>query len=410
MSNTPQVRFKGFTDAWEQRKLLEVANFIRGSFPQPYTNPNFYDENGGKPFVQVGDIGMDLLLNDDTKAHISSFAESKSRFVKAGTVIVALQGSIEKSIGRTAITQYDAFVDRTILIFESYKIPIDKLFFAQTIKSLFEIEKEKAWGATISTITKEYLCDFVIGVPNLDEQKKLGEFFKNLDSLITLQQRKCDALQKFKKSMFQKMFPQNGESVPEIRFAGFTDAWEQRKLGECFAERTERSADGELIAVTINSGVVKAAEINRHDNSSEDKSNYKVVKIDDIAYNSMRMWQGASGFSRYNGILSPAYTVLIPQEGVNSHFFAYMFKLYYMIHEFEINSQGLTKDTWNLKYPALSPISIYMPKYEEQTKIADYFENLDHFITLHQRKLETLQKMKKSLLQKMFPPAGRAGV
>ena len=177
----------------------------------------------------------------------------------------------------------------------------------------------------------------------------------------------------------------NEQNVPQVRFKGFTDAWEQRKLGECFAERSERSADGELIAVTINSGVVKASDLNRHDNSSEDKSNYKVVRKNDIAYNSMRMWQGASGFSRYDGILSPAYTVLIPKEGVNSHFFAYMFKLYYMIHEFEINSQGLTKDTWNLKYPALSPISIFMPKYEEQTKIADYFEKLDTLITLHQR-------------------------
>ena len=157
-------------------------------------------------------------------------------------------------------------------------------------------------------------------------------------------------------------------------------------MGECFAERTERSADGELIAVTINSGVVKASELNRHDNSSEDKSNYKVVKVNDIAYNSMRMWQGASGYSRYNGILSPAYTVLIPQAEVCSRFFAYMFKCYDMIHEFEINSQGLTKDTWNLKYPALSPIHILMPKYEEQEKIADYLETLDTLLTLHQRK------------------------
>ena len=157
-------------------------------------------------------------------------------------------------------------------------------------------------------------------------------------------------------------------------------------MGECFAERSERSANGELIAVTINSGVVKASELNRHDNSSEDKSNYKVVKVNDIAYNSMRMWQGASGYSRYDGILSPAYTVLIPKSGVNSRFFAYMFKRYDMIHEFEINSQGLTKDTWNLKYPALSPIRIMMPEHEEQERIADYLENLDHLITLHQHK------------------------
>ena len=202
----PEIRFKGFTDAWEQRKLKDIASFIRGSFPQPYTNPDFYDENGGKPFVQVADIGMGLELNQDTKTHISRIAESKSRFVEAGTVIVALQGSIETSIGRTAITQYDAFVDRTILIFESYRIPIDKIFFAQSIKKLFQKEKEKAWGATISTITKEHLSDFILGIPSLDEQVKIGLFFKNIDNLITLHQRKLEKLKNIKKSMLGKMF------------------------------------------------------------------------------------------------------------------------------------------------------------------------------------------------------------
>lgn len=202
----PKLRLEGFTDAWEQRKLKDIASFIRGSFPQPYTNPDFYDENGGKPFVQVADIGMGLELNQDTKTHISRIAESKSRFVEAGTVIVALQGSIETSIGRTAITQYDAFVDRTILIFESYRIPIDKIFFAQSIKKLFQKEKEKAWGATISTITKEHLSDFILGIPSLDEQVKIGLFFKNIDNLITLHQRKCDALKNAKKFFLQNMF------------------------------------------------------------------------------------------------------------------------------------------------------------------------------------------------------------
>ena len=202
----PEIRFKGFTDAWEQRKLKDIASFIRGSFPQPYTNPDFYDENGGKPFVQVADIGMGLELNQDTKTHISRIAESKSRFVEAGTVIVALQGSIETSIGRTAITQYDAFVDRTILIFESYRIPIDKIFLAQSRKKLFQKEKEKAWGATISTITKEHLSDFILGIPSLDEQVKIGLFFKNIDNLITLHQRKLEKLKNIKKSMLGKMF------------------------------------------------------------------------------------------------------------------------------------------------------------------------------------------------------------
>ena len=178
----------------------------------------------------------------------------------------------------------------------------------------------------------------------------------------------------------------NKQNVPQVRFKGFTDAWEQRELGECFDERAERSAEGELIAVTINSGVVKASELNRHDNSSEDKSNYKVVRKNDIAYNSMRMWQGASGYSQYDGILSPAYTVAIPKENIDSVFFSYLFKCTDMIYQFQINSQGLTSDTWNLKFPAFSKIKVNVPKLEEQAQIGQYFTNLDHLITLHQRK------------------------
>ena len=198
----------------------------------------------------------------------------------------------------------------------------------------------------------------------------------------------------------------NKQNVPQVRFKGFTDDWEQRGLGECFDERAERSAEGELIAVTINSGVVKASELNRHDNSSEDKSNYKVVRKNDIAYNSMRMWQGASGYSQYDGILSPAYTVAIPKENIDSVFFSYLFKCTDMIYQFQINSQGLTSDTWNLKFPAFSKIKVNVPKLEEQSQIGSYFHTLDHLITLHQRKYDKLQVLKKAMLEKMFPKNG----
>lgn len=203
---TPKMRFTNFNESWEQRKLEDISTYIRGSFPQPYTNPKFYDEKDGKPFVQVADIGFDLKLNADTKAHISKLAEPKSRFVKAGKVIVALQGSIEKSIGRTAITQYDAYFDRTILIFEDYKIPVDKQYFAQVIKALFEREKERAWGATISTITKKHLNNFIIGVPSIEEQKQIGMFFKQLDNNIALHQEKLDKLFILKKAYLKMMF------------------------------------------------------------------------------------------------------------------------------------------------------------------------------------------------------------
>lgn len=193
---------------------------------------------------------------------------------------------------------------------------------------------------------------------------------------------------------------------PTIRFSGFTEGWEQRKLGDVFQERSERSGIGELISVTINSGVVKFNELDRHDSSSKDKSNYKKVEVGDIAYNSMRMWQGASGYSAYSGILSPAYTVLIPKEGTNSLFYSYMFKRDEMIQIFKKNSQGLTSDTWNLKFPTLNKIKIYAPTLREQIAISDVFGRLDHTITLHQHKLESLKETKKSMLQKMFPKKG----
>ena len=195
--------------------------------------------------------------------------------------------------------------------------------------------------------------------------------------------------------------------APAIRFKGFSDAWEQRKLGECFSERVESMPDGELISVTINDGIKKFSELGRHDNSNDNKSKYKKVCVGDIAYNSMRMWQGASGYSPYEGIVSPAYTVLSPNAGVFSRCIAYQFKLPQMIHTFQINSQGITSDNWNLKYPTLSEIEIYISKnVAEQKQIAEFFTSLDNLITLHQRKFEKLTNVKKSMLEKMFPQNG----
>ena len=154
--------------------------------------------------------------------------------------------------------------------------------------------------------------------------------------------------------------------------------------------------DGELISVTINDGIKKFSELGRHDNSNDNKSKYKKVCVGDIAYNSMRMWQGASGYSPYEGIVSPAYTVLSPNAGVFSRCIAYQFKLPQMIHTFQINSQGITSDNWNLKYPTLSEIEIYISKsVEEQKQIAEFFTSLDNLITLHQCKCDYLIRLKR---------------
>ncbi|EOB3484593.1 restriction endonuclease subunit S [Enterococcus faecium] len=201
-AKVPEIRFPGFTGDWEQRKLGQVANYRRGSFPQPYGNKEWYDGENSMPFVQVVDVGDNLRLVEDTKQKISELAQPKSVFVEEGKVVVTLQGSI----GRVAITQYPAYVDRTLLIFESYKAEMDEYYFAYVIQQLFEYEKTRAPGGTIKTITKEALSNFTISFPSIAEQKKLGKFFEQLDDTIALHQRKLDLLKETKKGFLQKMF------------------------------------------------------------------------------------------------------------------------------------------------------------------------------------------------------------
>lgn len=172
--------------------------------------------------------------------------------------------------------------------------------------------------------------------------------------------------------------------VPKLRFPGFTDLWEQRKLGEVFDERNEKGEQGELLSVTIGAGVVRTEDLERAVNTSDDRYNYKVVKKGDLIYNTMRMWQGACGSSLYTGIVSPAYTVLVPLAGNSSKFFAHYFKRKDLLYLFKRYSQGLTSDTWNLKFNVLKEIKICVPLIEEQYKIADFLEAYDSNLTLHQ--------------------------
>ena len=163
-----------------------MANYRRGSFPQPYGKSEWYDGDGAMPFVQVADVSDEMNLVENTKQKISMLAQPMSVFAGKNTVLVTLQGSI----GRVAIMQYGAFVDRTVLIFEKYKEKIDTTFWAYIVKQKFIDEARKAPGGTIKTITKEALSDFDLSIPNYKEQQQIGTFFKQLDNLITLHQRK----------------------------------------------------------------------------------------------------------------------------------------------------------------------------------------------------------------------------
>ena len=370
-----------FAVSWEQRKLGDVADLVGGGTPSTQ-NPEYWD--GDIDWYAPAEIANQIYVKtSQRKITEQGYDNSSAKLLPPGTVLFTSRAGI----GKTAILARKGCTNQGFQSIVPHKNELDTYFIFSRTEELKRYGELVGAGSTFVEVSGKQMAAMDLMLPStIQEQQMIGVFFKHLDNLITLHQRKYDKLTNVKKSMLEKMFPKNGSNVPEIRFKGFSDAWEQRKLGDCFTERVESMPDGELISVTINDGIKKFSELGRHDNSNDDKSKYKKVCVGDIAYNSMRMWQGASGYSSYEGIVSPAYTVLSPNSGINSKCLAYQFKLPEMIHTFQVNSQGITSDNWNLKYPVLSKIEIFVSKDEqEQAKIAEYFENLDNLITLHQR-------------------------
>jgi type I restriction enzyme S subunit len=191
--------------SWDAIKLSDLAKFRRGSFPQPYGLEKWYDEKNGFPFVQVYDVGDNYQLKNETKRKISLEAAELSVFIKKGTLILAIQGSIERSIGRMAITQYDAYIDRTLLIFQSFIKPADQKFILFTVFRLFQKEKENAHGSTIKTINKEQISGFLIALPPLSEQKKIAEILTSFDDKIDVLKEKKSDYQELKKGLMQQL-------------------------------------------------------------------------------------------------------------------------------------------------------------------------------------------------------------
>jgi type I restriction enzyme S subunit len=393
----PELRFKGYTDNWKQRKLSEILQERQNKTSDFKVNPlySLTIEDGVTPkteryersfLVQKEDSIFKIVcpnefVTNPMNFRFGSFGYNKNRFN------VSVSG------------YYDVFSidnDQCSSFWYSYfKTPTSLRKFDKVATGSL-IEKRRVKFSTLKEM--EFLEPLT-----MEEKQKIADYLEKLDNLITLHQCKLEKLQNMKKSCLQKMFPQNNEQVPEIRFEGFSSEWRKRTLGSCFDERVESMPDGELLSVTIGSGIKKFSDLDRHDNSNNDKSKYKKVCVGDIAYNSMRMWQGASGYSPYVGIVSPAYTVVKPNEGIDSQFFAYMFKKKDMTHLFEINSQGLTSDTWNLKYPAFSKIVVRVPDdIKEQKKIAEFLQNLDKMIMYAEQELELTKRIKKGCLQKMF--------
>ncbi|EAE5904187.1 restriction endonuclease subunit S [Listeria monocytogenes] len=380
----PRRRFEKFSNAddWEQRKLGDHAKYRRGSFPQPYGNKEWYDGEGAMPFVQVVDVTSKLTLVENTKQKISKLAQPKSVFVPKGKVIVTLQGSI----GRVAITQYDSFVDRTLLIFDDYEKETDERFWAYTIQKKFEIEKLKAPGGTIKTITKEALSSFDVHLPQFEEQQKIGILFKQLDDTIALHQRKLEKIKALKTAYLSEMFPAEGETKPKRRFAGFTDDWEQRKLEDILDVRSGRDYKH------LDSGDIPVYGT----------GGYMLSVGEALSYEEDAIGIGRKGTIDKPYILkAPFWTVdtlfyTVPKRDSDLNFIHSIFQ--------KINWKSKDESTGvpSLSKTTINAVSVFTPSCSEQKEIGTFFNKLDDTIALHQRKLKKLQNIKKAYLNEMF--------
>lgn len=398
----PQIQFSSSSEGWNISSYNEIGeNFKYGlSVPAiPFDGENKY--------LRITDIDDDTRIFDmkNLSSPGTDLSLANEYILTEGDITFARTGA---SVGKSYL--YDAKDGKIYFAGFLIKIGIKKNVCASFIFQNSLTNNFKRYINLVSQrsgqpgINIKELQAYKLYIPKtLEEQQKIASYFKSLDSLIQTTSKKLVSLKQIKDASLQSMFPQEGETVPKVRFKGFEGEWEKEKLGKLFKERIENNINGELLSVTINNGIIKASENGRFDNSNNDKSHYKVVKIGDIVYNTMRMWQGASGYSAYEGIVSPAYTVIIPQEQVFPLFFAYMFKTQSLINRFRIYSQGLTTDTWNLKFTGFSGIEVCFPKSKlEQQKIASYFYNLDKQISLQTQRLEKLKQIKAACLDKMF--------
>ena len=399
----PLIRFKGYTEDWEQRKLGEVYASIGNAFvgtatPYYVEQGHFYLESNN---IKDGQINRnsEIFINDEF------YEKQKDKWLHTGDIVMVQSGHV----GHAAVIpeELDNSAAHALIMFRRPKENIEPYFLNyqyQTNKSKKKIE-EITTGNTIKHILASDMQEFVVDLPNYPEQQKIGSYFQNLDNLITLHQRKCESLKKVKKSMLQKMFPKNGESVPEIRFAGFTDPWEQRKLGEVsssYSGGTPTAGKSEYYDGNI--PFIRSGEINEDKTElyiSElgfNSSSAAMVEKGDILYALYGATSGEVSISQIKGAINQAILAIKPNDNYDSRFIMQWLRK----QKQSIISTYLQGGQGNLSGNIVKSLKIDVTSLSEQQKIGSYFQSLDNLITLHQRKVEKLKEIKKSMLQKMF--------
>ena len=394
-SDAPAIRFKGFSDAWEQRKLDELGTIVTGSTPST-TNDAYYADDG-LLWVTPTDITKNITCESARK--LSASGQKVARVVPRNTILVTYIASIGKN---TMLANAGSFNQQIngLTPDENKYVP----YFLLTESVLWSAKmKVLAATGTLQIINRTEFSEIKTFLPSFDEQKRISQYFEKLDTLITLHQRKFEKLTNVKKSMLEKMFPQNGSSYPEIRFKGFTDPWEQRKLGEIgsvsmcrriFKEQTSETGDIPFYKIGT-FGADPDAFISR-ELFEEYKSKYPYPQKGDILISASGSIGRAVEFAGNNEYFQDSNIVWLNHDERLSNPFL---KCFYSVVKWAGIEGSTIKRLYN---DNILNTVICMPSVPEQKRIGLFFENLDNLITLHQRELEKLQNIKKSMLEKMF--------
>lgn len=399
----PKLRFPGFEDEWEQRKAADIADYSKGN---GYSKSNLVEV--GTPIILYGRLytKYQFVINE-----VDTFAVPKSGAVysQGNEVIVPASGETAEDIARAAAVEKSGVLlggDLNILRPLDF---INPLFLALAISS-GEPQKElakRAQGKAVVHIHNSDIQEVTVSYPTRTEQDQIVAVFRHLDHLITLHQRKLERFKQVKKGLLQKMFPKEGEKIPEIRFPGFTEDWEQRKLGaivEKYEYPVETPTDGYMrlgirshAKGTFHNYVEKGKEL-------ETAKMYRVA-ADKFIVNITFGWEHAVAITDENDagkLVSHRFPQYSFNTGMVPKFFRCLILDERFKHHLELSSPGGAGRNRVLKLSDMLEYKMTFPKQKEQEKIAQYFDALDHLIILHQRKLEHLQQLKKGLLQQMF--------
>ncbi|EGW0196252.1 hypothetical protein WQ1_01837 [Enterococcus faecium EnGen0371] len=403
MSNDtqPEIRFPGFTEAWEQRKVFELGEIITGNTPST-GNKDYY--KGQYLFVSPADI-QDNRYVSKTNTTLTELGFKTGRFIRKGSTLFV---SIGSTIGKVGQADRDLITNQQINSIIPSNDYDDNFVYSILLGKSAKI-KQLAATQAVPIINKTEFGKTIINVPSFEEQIKIGTFFKQLDDTIALHQRKLDLLKETKKGFLQKMFPKNGAKVPEIRFPGFTEDWEQRRLSDVASivgggtpsTSNPEYWDGDIdwyAPAEIGDQIYVSKSLKTITELGQQKSSAKILPIGTVLFTS-RAGIGNTAILAKEGTTNQGFQSIVPHKNKLDSYF-----IFSRTHELkrygEVTGAGSTFAEVSGKQMAKMPILI--PCINEQRKIGAFFEQLDTTITLHQRELDVLKETKKGFLQKMF--------